>query len=491
MSLLDRVLHHARGQPDRLAVRGPDGDLTYGELDRLAARWAGVLADWGIVRGDRVVLHLPKSARAVAMMQAVLRLGAVYVPIDPSSPAGRVDRILRHCRASLVIGGPGRMSASQLHGVPALSIDDLRPGPPREEPVTIHGHDPAYILYTSGSTGDPKGVCLSHGNAESFVDWVVETIRPSPSDRFANHASFQFDLSVLDLYAALHAGASVHLIPETLSFAPSKLNRWLVDERITVWYSVPSVLLMMMAEDDFPDASELHLRVLFFAGEPFPVKPLRRLWSRWGSRARFFNLYGPTETNVCTAYEVRNIPEGRRVPVPIGSACSGDRVWAEHPSGRPVEIGEAGQLMVAGPSVMLGYWGEEPWGGKPYPTGDQVRRVDEWNYEYLGRLDHMVKVRGFRIELGAIEAVLELHPQVERAVVVVEGEGLEARLVAYLAAGGEVPGLIAIKRHCAEHLPPYMIVDRVRFLPGLPLNGNGKVDRRSLGHPVGAGGADG
>src|SRR5262249_47318566 len=158
----------------------------------------------------------------------------------------------------------------------------------------------------------------------------------------------------------------------------------------------------------------------------------------------------------------------------IGAACSGDRVWAETPSGDVAQPGEEGELLAEGPTVMLGYWGAPPHGDAPYRTGDWVRRLDDGGFQFLGRLDNMVKLRGYRVELGASEAALSLPPGVEQAAVIVEGEGLEAKLVAYVA-GPDCPGLLELKRHCADRLPRYMIVDRVRPLSRLPLNGNGKV----------------
>lgn len=464
MSLDRAVLRHARERAQACAVSDPAGELTYGELDRLAMGWAGALAQRGIRKGDRVALHLPKSARALAMMQAVLRRGAVYVPIDPLLPETRVREIMRNCDPSLVV-------TEQV--MDAMATEERH-----SKPVAILADDPAYILYTSGSTGTPKGICISHGNAEAFVRWVVETIRPNPADRFANHAPFHFDLSVLDIYVALHAGASVRLIPEALSYEPAGLNRFLVEQKITVWYSVPSVLQIMMADATFPAESKLALRTVFFAGEAFPIRQLRNLRERWPG-TEMWNLYGPTETNVCTAYKVAEIDPGRSVPVPIGTACSGDRVWAETPSGTVAAPGEEGELIVDGPTVMLGYWGAAPHRNQPYRTGDWVQRAENGEYEFICRIDHMVKIRGYRIELGAIEAALMHHPRIEHAAVIVEGEGLEARLVAFVA-GSDCPGLLEVKRLCAERLPRYMIVDRVRSMDRLPLNRNGKVDRNRL-----------
>jgi acyl-coenzyme A synthetase/AMP-(fatty) acid ligase len=223
----------------------------------------------------------------------------------------------------------------------------------------------------------------------------------------------------------------------------------------------------------------LGLRAIVFAGEPYPVKQLRRL--RKGlPGVRMFNWYGPTETNVCTGYEVRRIDPRRSLPVPIGRAASGDRVWAVKDDGAEAGVGESGELLVAGPTVSRGYWGREPHGDGPYRTGDIVRLEADGDYVYLGRRDDMVKIRGHRVEPGEVEAALLAHAEIRDAAVVAAGAGIDARLVAFLVAGAHAPPLLEIKRHCAGRLPRHMIVDRAIFLRELPLTRNGKVDRLAL-----------
>jgi amino acid adenylation domain-containing protein len=352
--------------------------------------------------------------------------------------------------------------------------------------------DIAYILYTSGSTGKPKGVCISNRNAFAFVEWASQILGATATDRFANHAPFHFDLSVLDLYVAFHAGAATYLIRDEASYIPEHLVTFLIQEAITVWYSVPSVLILMMEQGRLLDVPSLALRAILFAGEPFPIKHLRRLYQHCapfggGPGVRFFNLYGPTETNVCTYYEVTHLPETSNKPVPIGKACSGDRVWAQKEDGTLAQPGEEGELMVVGPTVMVGYWGQPAYEDKPYATGDLVRCSDDGNYVYVGRRDQMVKVRGHRIELGDVEAALEDHPAIHEAAVIVTGTGLEARLVAFVVVtlgDGAIPSLLEMKRHCAERLPRYMIVDEVHTVSALPRTRNGKIDRFALPHLI-------
>ncbi|MFL6073182.1 MAG: amino acid adenylation domain-containing protein [Mycobacteriales bacterium] len=487
--LHDYVTAAAARHPDRPAVAGPAGTLSYAELDRRADAMARRLRAAGAGAGDRVVVWADKSPAVIVAMQAALRIGAAYVPVDGSSPAARAVLVARDCGARALCTGEDRVPrvAAELWPdttcVDLEDVADLGPLPGEPEPrvdAAVQPDDLAYILYTSGSTGTPKGVCLSHRNATAFVDWVVGELGPVPADRFANHAPLTFDISVLDLYAAFAAGACVHLVPAELAYAPTQLVDFLRRERITIWYSVPSALTLMMRDGGLLDRpAPAALRAVVFAGEPFPVNQVRQL-AGW-TRARLLNLYGPTETNVCTWHEVTRADLDRDRPVPIGAACCGDRVWAEAAGGRTCGPGEEGELLVDGPTVMLGYWGREPRSG-PYRTGDIVRVLPDGAFEYVGRRDHLVKVRGHRVEPGEVEAALVAHPAVDEAAVVVEGAGVDTRLVAYAVPrpGGAVPGVLELKRHLAGRLPRYLIADEIRVLARLPRTPNGKVDRAAL-----------
>lgn len=494
MNLRDLVTQRAHRTPEAVALQGPDVGLTYRGLDRMANRFAHALARSGVRRGDRVGIWLDKSPDAVAAMQGVLRLRAIYVPLDPLSPAPRVCAIVHDCDIQVLVTTHRR--AERVHSAgyqhvrclcpretaAGLAWDQLALLP--DTPVADSGsdeHEIAYILYTSGSTGRPKGVCISNRNALAFVTWAAATLQAKPWDRFANHAPFHFDLSVLDLYVAFAAGAMVFLIPDTVSFLPRALVECIVQEHLTIWYSVPSALTLMMEYGGLLDLDALSLRAILFAGEPFPPKQLQRLYQHLAGSVRLLNLYGPTETNVCTFYEVTRFPEHETHPVPIGQACCGDRVWARKEDGTVAQPGEKGELLVAGPTVMHGYWGQEMQGERPYATGDLVYMQDDGNYRYLGRLDQMLKIRGHRIEPQEIEAVLEQHPAIASAAVIAAGEGLAARLVAFLVpAAADGPRILDLKRYCAERLPRSMIIDDVRFIPEIPRTRNGKVDRLFL-----------
>ncbi|MCP9624665.1 amino acid adenylation domain-containing protein [Nocardia otitidiscaviarum] len=454
--------------------------MTYTELDRLAAGLAHELTRQGIGHGHRVIVWDDKSPTTIAAMQAVLRVGAAYVPIDGSTPPSRVAALADDCGATAVSSTRPRVA-----GIPSgvAWLDPSTTPTASDEPtgavVDVVPSALAYILYTSGSTGAPKGVCVSHGNACAFVDWAVTMLGAGPDDRFANHAPLTFDLSVLDLYAAFAVGASVHPIPAELAYAPVQLVEFLCDQRITVWYSVPSALTLMMRDGGLLDAPPpASLRAVLFAGEPFPIGHVRDL--RGWTGARLLNLYGPTETNVCTGREVTDADLLRDRPVPIGQATCGNKVWAERLDGVEAGPGEDGELVVAGPTVMLGYWGRGPQHGV-YRTGDMVRVLDDRTFDYLGRRDHLLKIRGHRVELGEVEATLAAHPAVAEAVAAVRGTGIDARLVAFVVPLRDHRlSVLEIKRHNAERLPRYMIPDEVHLASELPRTRTGKADRAAL-----------
>ncbi|CAN5619394.1 D-alanine--poly(phosphoribitol) ligase [soil metagenome] len=501
-----------------------DGDrsITYAELDARAATLARLLVDLDVRRGDRVGLYLEKSIEALVGVYATLKAGAAYVPLDTGAPAARLGYIAGDC------GIRHLLTSTQLAG----SWDELvAAGAPVEHLVVIHGEitgrvpppdvalldatalgtrpapaspsappepnaagrlgeaDLAYILYTSGSTGTPKGVMLSHGNCLAFVRWAVEEFAVRCEDRLSSHAPLHFDLSTFDLFAAAAAGAAVVLVPATAAMFPVQVARFIRAERITVWYSVPSSLVMLVERgklhaDDLPS-----LRVLLFAGEVFPVKYLRRLMELL-AHVRFANLYGPTETNVCTFYDIPALEADRTQPVPLGTAITGVEVFAAADDGALVPPGETGELWVEGPTVMQGYWGDPDRsaealidrgsGGRAYRTGDLARQLPDGTWEFLGRRDDQVKSRGYRVELGEIEAALHTHPGVvECAVVAVPDEQVTNRIKAYAVVVGAVT-VAELARACAARLPRYMVPEELELCEALPKTSTGKTDRRAL-----------
>lgn len=516
------LVHHllrdaAAAHPDRSALADGDRLLTYQELDDLSSRLAATLVDAGVRRGDRVGLYLDKSAESVIAVYAALKAGAAYVPLDPDAPPARLAHIIGNCSIEALATGAEKAtvwpevvrSCPLLRTLVVLNADDApRPDPrialvgerrwrsstPLAADVPAIEQDLAYLLYTSGSTGDPKGVMLTHRNALTFVLWAAERFGVGPEDRLSSHAPLHFDLSTFDLFAAAAGAATVVLAPSSSSIFPVQVARFIEGNGITVWYSVPSILSMLVSRGGLHEGAFPNLRTVLFAGEVFPTKYLRRLMELM-PHAGFFNLYGPTETNVCTYYEVPTLDPDEAAAIPIGRAIDDVDVFAVTHEGGIAAPGEVGELYVRGPSVMRGYWGDpertnrmlvpDPTGGEVrdlvYRTGDLVVEEADGNYRLLGRRDSQIKSRGYRIELGDVEAALYAHPDVlECAVVAVPDEMVTNRLHAFVVVRGDGLNASDLAAFCAERIPRYMIPERFDFRDRLPKTSTGKVDRRSL-----------
>ena len=522
--LLQQLLIEAAArQPKRPAVAADGCLLTYEELDRLSSKLARALLRLGVARGDRVGILAPKSAAAVIAVYGALKAGTCYVPLDPKAPAERLSHIVQDSGAAVivadearapqaatlaeaipwptsvvVVGIPGRPEAA----IPPVQGESIVPwaavagesGEPLAEERAIET-DLAYILYTSGSTGVPKGVMISHRNSLTFVDWSAAAAELGEQDRVCSPAPLTFDLSVFDVFATCRAGACLSVLPDGATTFPVSIARWLAAERISVWYSVPSALVLLACYGSLQQVDLSALRTVIFAGEVFPPKHLTRLMAEL-PHARYLNWYGPTETNVCTAFEV---PAGwaDARPTPIGKACANTEVFAVTSEGRRTSRpGEVGELYVRGPSLMRGYWGQQAKTSEvlvPHPfraesnelvyrTGDLVTLEPSGNYAFLGRGDSMVKIRGYRVELGEVEAALHRHPAIQEAVVLpVPDDMLGNRLRAIVTADGA--GDLTREQvldYCRQWLPNYMVPEIVELREGLPRTSTGKVDRAGL-----------
>jgi len=521
--VLGQLLTESAAQyPDHVAVVDRQRHITYAELDALAGRLAGALVSHGVQRGDRVGIYLTKSIESIVAVFAILRAGATYVPLDPKAPVGRVAFIGRNCGMRALIASPTNVaplvealgSSSLLRCIvltpdkgPSVASADRAPHHLAWQQLTrfpcaaatpdgLTEDDLAYLLYTSGSTGEPKGVMISHRASLTFVDWAHHRFGLQPADRVASHAPLHFDLSIFDVFATIKAGARIVLVPEEYSVFPRQLATLIQDAGITTWYSVPSVLTRLVLHGALETLDLSQLRQILFAGEVFPARHLRALMSLV-PHAAYFNLYGPTETNVCTYHQVVDVPSDATEAVPIGKACDNSDVFAVDDHGNVAEPGQVGELYVRGPSLMKGYWGmppksdealvtnpvgATPWPEKVYRTGDLVRQESTGSYLFLGRRDTMIKSRGYRIELGEIEVALYSHPLVDEAAAIAVPDdemGNVIRAVVVPRSGTDLRRA-ELLRLCAERLPSYMLPASIDFMESLPKTSTGKVDKVAI-----------
>jgi amino acid adenylation domain-containing protein len=502
-----------RDNPDRIAAEEPGaGSITYRGLTALTDQLRDRLHILGVERGDRVGIYQHKSIDSLASIFGILKTGAAYVPVDPGAPVARNAYILSDCEVKAVVVEDRFVEGlkQQFHdkpmpeliviegfggGIPlakALNQLQMRSPAPNSDTVQPDPENLAYILYTSGSTGKPKGVMLTHRAGISFVDWCSETFKPKKEDRFSSHAPFHFDLSILDIYVPIKHGASIVLIPEEIGKDPLRLAPLISETQITIWYSTPSILSFLVQFGRLERYDYPALRTVLFAGEVFPIKHLHKLTEAL-PKPRYFNLYGPTETNVCTFFEVPNvIPDEVEKPFPIGKACLHYQIKVVDESGVEVERGLEGELIGNSPGMMNGYWNlperttnaffVDNTGKKWYKTGDIVIEEQPGIYTYVSRRDRMVKKRGYRVELGEIETGLYRHPIVrEAAVIALQDEEHGVQIKAFLSIKADQrPSLIEMKRFCLENLPNYMVPDFFKFLDVLPKTSTDKINYQEL-----------
>ena len=491
--LHELVATQARRQPERTAVVFRSDRRTYGELDHESNQLARCLRDSGCERGDRVALLIHKSPAAIAALVGIYKAGCVYVPLDPSSPPSRLKKILDSCECRLVLtDGTNAAIDAQTLGVTRERLAAYSPDPIESGTAA---DDPAHILFTSGSTGVPKGVVITHSNVMRFVDWAVPYFGMSASDRISGHPPLHFDLSFFDIFGAFATGAELHLVPAELSVLPNKLADLIRQSALTHWFSVPSVLNYMARLDvvrpnDFP----LLKRVLW-CGEVLPTAALM-YWMQRLPHVEFTNLYGPTETTIASSfYTVPATPRDPQQPVPIGTACAGEELLVLDEALDPVSPGDVGNLHIRGVGLSPGYWRDQErtdavflpdprrTGQRIYKTGDLAKVGEDGLVYFIGRADSQIKSRGYRIELGEIEAALNAVSGLrEGAIVAIPTTGFESTAIccAYVPTPGTDVTPTMLRRELSARLPAYMLPAKWLAFEQFPKNANGKIDRPRL-----------
>jgi amino acid adenylation domain-containing protein len=508
------IENSAERHPDKEAFRFLDSAISYAELVQRANALAQALVDQGVRRGDRVGILMHKSLECAVAIYGIMQAGAAYVPLDPGVPLARVLFMLRNCGIRVLITHESKRSSlaqlalgSQLHcciglreqgdlPLTVLTWNDVATFPQTRPAAGTMQDDLAYVMYTSGSTGDPKGMMHTHHSGLSYAMLAAKIYDVQAQDRLSNHSPLHFDMSTFDYFSGPLRSATTVIIPEEYKLLPASLAQLVAEERLTIWYSVPLALIQMLLRGQLDQHDMSALRWVLFGGEPFPPKHLHALMRQW-PHAQFSNVYGPAEVNQCTYFHVPPLPNAYAdEQVPIG------RVW-ENADGlildeedKAVEDGEVGELLIRAPTMMRGYWARPDLTNRAlyrtpddggfervfYRTGDLVQRLPDGNLRFLGRKDRQIKSRGYRVELDEVESILLTHTAVEEVAVfaTADNEGshrIEAAAILkpeYAADAG------ALLRFAADQLPAYAVPRSIQIYDSFPRTASGKIDRKAL-----------
>ncbi|MBB1062164.1 non-ribosomal peptide synthetase, partial [Marilutibacter spongiae] len=495
----EAVAAFAARRPGDIAAVAPGGSVDYARLDALATRIAAAMHAAGVSRGDRIGICMARSVEMLASILAAGKLGAAYVPLDPSLPAARLAWILDDCRpARVLVHAATRDGGERLQAtVPCLDVDALDASPcAAPAAVPVEDAAAAYLIYTSGSTGTPKGVSVSHGALRHYLDHAVREYLPG-MEAAVVATPFSFDATVTSLLAPLLAGVPVVLLHEGHDETMSGLVERMAAPTPGLFKLTPSHLVAL---GHLAPAPSTTAHCIVVGGEALARNVVERFRARVLPNAVIVNEYGPTEATVgCTTWTDRGDAPVATASLPIGRPIAHARIHLLDAAGQPVPVGVAGEMHIAGPMLALGYFGRadldrerflpDPFdatpGARMYRSGDLARWRADGTLEYLGRCDLQVKVRGFRVELGEVEAVLATLPGVRAAIADARPDAdAGLRLAAYLvAAGAGELDMADLRARTARQLPAYMVPSAWVQIAQVPLTPNGKVDRKALPEP--------
>ena len=503
----------ALNYPDKEAFRFLTQSISYSELDRKSNQLALYLKNSGVKKGDRIGIYMNRCLETSIAVYGILKSGGAYVPLDPFAPVARTVFLIEDCGIkhllttstqtkklkkilderplidSIVgINGIEGSDAVSWESIFSLSLNSYNP-------IRVLEQDLAYILYTSGSTGTPKGIMHTHYSGLNFAKLVIDLYKFNNQDRVAVTAPLHFDPSTLGYFSAPLVGATTIIVSDAHLKLPASLSELMEKEKLTVWFSVPLVLIQLLLNGGIEKRDYSSLKWVLFSGEVFTTKHLRSLMKLWPGK-KYSNIYGPTELNQCTNYDLE-VPPISDEPIPIGTVWGNTEYKILDTNDVEVSFGESGLLVVRSATMMKGYWNNTSLTEGSlyketiapgmvnifYRTGDLVRLNDEGALLFLGRNDRQIKIRGFRIEIDEVENTLLKHNNVKEAVVIVtENDGNdEKRLIAAVILSEDMTEATDdIKTFCKKYLPTYALPETLKIFDDFPRTSSGKIDRKRI-----------
>ncbi|MEA5452796.1 amino acid adenylation domain-containing protein [Leptolyngbya sp. CCNP1308] len=497
--LVERFAAQVQQRPEAIALSDGDGTLTYRELNQRSTQLAHYLVQRGVTADALVGLCLPRSQDLIVAILGILKAGGAYLPLDPSYPTERLRWILEDAQPAVVVTLAAETELLTLEPEAMVCLDRdaeaIRQQSSQRKLAFPQPEQLAYVIYTSGSTGQPKGVMVRHSQVVRLFTATQAWFQFSADDVWTLFHSFAFDFSVWEIWGALLHGGQLVIVPYEVSRSPQAFYQLLQQAEVTVLNQTPTAFRQLMAVGE-REPAPLALKWVIFGGEALELQSLQPWFERHGDCApHLVNMYGITETTVHVTYRPLHQGDALSSASVIGRPIPDLAVYVLDATQQPVPVGVPGELYVAGAGVALGYLNRpeltadrfvaNPFApGVMYRTGDQVRWRADGDLDYLGRLDHQVKLRGFRIELGEIEAVLRQHPAIREAAVLLRHDSpAPPRLVAYIVCRAAPPSDRDLRQWLQAKLPDYMVPAAVVTVPALPLTANGKLDRRRLPAP--------
>jgi len=505
------ILNSANRFPDREAFTDGQQVLTHSQMADRMKQLADMLDQLGVKKGDRIGIYMNRCMETAIAIYGIMYLGAVYVPLDPKAPIHRTNSLVKNCDIGIIISHPPQRKKienifeedNDLHTIVGLPEEyaphyisweevyeqssNFRPG------KLIKPTDLAYIMYTSGSTGQPKGIMHTHFSGLSYARLSADLYGLNENDKIGNHAPIHFDISTLGYFTAPLVGATTLIVPDAYTIMPASLSQLMAKERLTVWYSVPLAMIQLLQKGLLKERDLSSLKWILYGGEPFPPKYMRALMKHWPN-AQFCNVYGPAEVNQCTNYQIPTPPVDNE-PIPIGDVWAETKCLIINEEDEVVQKGKQGELLIHSTTRMKGYWQNDVLtqqslythtnsDGKQeiyYRTGDLFHRDEQNRLQFNGRKDHQVKIRGYRVELDAVEALLVTHPAIlESAVFTVQNNDskqIQAAVILNESTRVDKNDLIAFLK---QQLPYYAVPEKIHTLDAFPRTGSGKIKRSEV-----------